>query len=301
MTRLEHVDVRPLRESDLPEADRIFRLAFGTFLELPDPMAFGGDRDLVGGRWRIDPAAALGAYRGGELVGSNFVTVWGSVGFFGPLTVRPDLWDRGVARSLLDATVALLDARGVRHGGLYTFAESPRHTTLYQKYGFWPRFLNVTFRLEAVPGVFSCRSDEAPGEFRAITDVIYEGFDLTREVEAVRVLGAGDTVVADGAFAVCHVGPGTEGGRGTCYVKCAAVRPGAGAGERFEALLDACLGFAHARGAEVVVAGVDTGRTDAYRRLLARGGRVTQQGIAMHRPGEPGYDRPDVHALDDWR
>jgi len=35
-----HVSTRPLGESDLPEADRIMRLAFGTFLGLPDPSGF---------------------------------------------------------------------------------------------------------------------------------------------------------------------------------------------------------------------------------------------------------------------
>jgi hypothetical protein len=37
------IEVRPLREPDLDDADRIFRLAFGTFIGLPDPLAFGGD------------------------------------------------------------------------------------------------------------------------------------------------------------------------------------------------------------------------------------------------------------------
>jgi hypothetical protein len=25
------------------------------------------------------------------------------------------------------------------------------------------------------------------------------------------------------------------------------------------------------------------------------------QGVGMHRPNEPGYSRPDVWAIDDWR
>jgi hypothetical protein len=56
------IEIRPLHQRDLPEADRIFRLAFGTFIGLPDPMAFAGDADLVNPRWRANPEAALGAY-----------------------------------------------------------------------------------------------------------------------------------------------------------------------------------------------------------------------------------------------
>jgi hypothetical protein len=37
---LSGITIRLLRESDLPVADRILRLAFGTFLGLPDPLKF---------------------------------------------------------------------------------------------------------------------------------------------------------------------------------------------------------------------------------------------------------------------
>jgi hypothetical protein len=49
------VTIRPLRESELETADRIFRLAFGTFLGLPNPETFAGDADAVRTRWKADP------------------------------------------------------------------------------------------------------------------------------------------------------------------------------------------------------------------------------------------------------
>jgi len=55
------VSIRPLEERDLPAADRLCRLAFGTFLGLPDPMTFMGDADFVATRWRADPSGALAA------------------------------------------------------------------------------------------------------------------------------------------------------------------------------------------------------------------------------------------------
>ena len=88
------VRVRPLIDGDLDEADRIFRVAFGTFLGAPEPEGFFGDADYVRTRWRADPGAALAAELDGGLAGSNFAANWGSVGFFGPLTIAPvtDLW-----------------------------------------------------------------------------------------------------------------------------------------------------------------------------------------------------------------
>ncbi len=311
------VTVRPLREDELGEADRIVRLAFGTFLGLPDPLAFMGDAGFVRSRWRADPATAFAAEAGGELVGTNFATDWGSFGFFGPLTVRPDLWDRGVARRLLEPTMALFEQRGTRHLGLFTFPQSPKHLGLYQTFGFWPRFLTPVMS-KAVGGrrdaagwsgysaVPERERDGWLGACRELTDAIYGGLDLTGEIRAVQEQGLGETVLIGGGerldgFAVCHCGPGTEAGGGACFVKFGAARPGPDAGEAFERLLDACEGLAAARGLARLVAGVNTGRREAYRRMLARGFRADLVGVAMERPDEPGYNRPDVYAIDDWR
>jgi hypothetical protein len=66
--------IAPLAERDLPEAERIVRVAFGTFLGAPDPETFWVDRDYVYGRWRAPHVAALGATLDDGLVGSNFAT-----------------------------------------------------------------------------------------------------------------------------------------------------------------------------------------------------------------------------------
>jgi GNAT superfamily N-acetyltransferase len=59
------------------------------------------------------------------------------------LSVRPDLHDRGIAQALLARTVDQFDAWGVTQSGLFTFAESAKHVGLYQKFGFYPRFLTA--------------------------------------------------------------------------------------------------------------------------------------------------------------
>jgi predicted N-acetyltransferase YhbS len=135
--------IRPLTENDIPITDRIFRLAFGTFLGLHDPMQFFGDADFIRTRFRADPSAALAAEVNGELVGSNFMADWGSVGFFGPLTVHPDLWNKGVAKHLLESTMEYYAKLGTTHIGVFTWAQSPNHVGLYQRFGFWPHFLTA--------------------------------------------------------------------------------------------------------------------------------------------------------------
>src|SRR3984957_18000494 len=137
------IKVGLLKESELEEAGRIVRLAFGTFLGLPDPLSFLGDRNLIAPRWRSTHVKVIAAREGGRLIGSNVATRWGSFGFFGPLTVLPEYWERGVAKQLLAATMAIFDRWGVRHTGLFTFAQSAKHVGLYQKFGYWPRYLTA--------------------------------------------------------------------------------------------------------------------------------------------------------------
>ena len=311
------ISIRQLQQGDLAEADRIFRLAFGTFLGLPDPTRFFGDADYVRTRWLADPEAALAAEVGGALVGSNFATNWGSVGFFGPLTVRPDVWERGIAKSLLESTMQLFTKWGTTHTGLFTFAQSAKHVALYQKFGFWPRFLTAVMdkRVEprAARTAWSGYSMLAETEqancldhCRELTDAIYPGLNVEREIRAVDEQRLGETVllwdeatlVAVGA---CHCGAGTEAGGEVCYVKFGAARPGARAAQHFERLLDACEAWAVRRHASRLVAGVNMARHEAYRHLIDRGFRTTMQGVAMHKPDEPGYNRPGIYLIDDWR
>lgn len=311
------VTVRPLREDDLDAADHIVRLAFGTFLGLPEPTAFMGDAGHVRSRWRADPAAAFAAEVGGELVGSNFATHWGSVGFFGPLSIRPDVWDRGVGKRLMAPIMDCFANWGTVHAGLFTFAHSQKHVGLYQNFGFWPHFLTAimskpvqpmgqTLRWSRFSEVQAGARKSILSACRELTDEIYPGLDVSREITAVAAQALGDTVLLWGdmglvGLAVCHCGPGTEAGGGTCYVKFGAARPGPTVVQDFGRLLEACEEMAAERGLARLVAGVNTARHEAYRVMLERHFRTDMQGVSMHRPNEAGYNRPGVLLIDDWR
>src|SRR5208337_2401635 len=160
----------------------------------------------------------------------------------------------------------------------------------------WSRFsaLSETQREEALR---SCRE---------AAETLYPGLDLTEEIRTTEAQGLGDTVLVEGAngvaaFAVCHYGPRSEAGAGVCFVKFGAIRDGPSAGQDFSRLIDACEAMAAAVGMPDVLAGVNMARSEAYQALVGRGYRTAIQGVAMHRHNEPGYNRPGVYAIDDWR
>jgi GNAT superfamily N-acetyltransferase len=308
------VIVRELRESDLLLADTILRSAFDTFTGVT---SLFGDRDYVHTRWQADPAASLAAEQDGRLLGTNFVTRWGTVGFFGPMSVLPERWDQGIGSRLMEATVALFDQWGTAHAGLFTFAHSPKHHVLYQKFGFWPRFLTPVMTKTPMarrPSPQAIRYTELPPTERAraldacreLTSSAFEGLDLEREIHAVGSQGLGEVLLLDDSsglagMAICHLGAGTEAGSRGCYIKFGLVRPGQGAEARFSALLDLCEALAAEQGADHVELGVNAGRREAYAALMARGYRAELVGVSMHRANEHGYNRPDIWLIDDWR
>ena len=112
-----------------------------------------------------------------------------------------------------------------------------------------------------------------------VTETIYPGLEVEREIQAIHTQGLGDTVLLWEAgvlvgFGVCHAGPGTEAGDGKCCVKFGAAQRGPAAGQRFERLLDACEGLAAAQGLTHLEAGVNMARHEAYRAMLGREFRV---------------------------
>jgi GNAT superfamily N-acetyltransferase len=279
MTSNVIIVVRQMNENDLEQADKIMKLAFGTFLGLPEPISFIGDADYVYTRYHADPSAALVAEIDGKIVGSNFALHWGIVGVFGPLSILPELWDKGVAKRLLEETMNIFAKWQIRHAGLFTFAQSVKHVRLYQKFGFWPRFLTAIMSKpvslqsihERQPPMdikwtryseltSSLDREKAIEACRDLTNELYPGLDLRKEIYSVEKQRLGDTILIYGksnnlhdaddysddhastliGLAICHCGPRTEAGSGTCYIKFGAIRPAKNASKYFDYLLDVC-------------------------------------------------------------
>lgn len=316
MSTNSSIKITPLKEHELEEAHRIMRLAFGTFVGMPNPLEFMGDRNFIGPRWRGANVKMIAARDKCRLIGLNVLTRWGSFAFFGPLAVLPEYWNHGVAQRLLASTMTTLDGWGVRRSGLFTFAESPKHVALYQKFGYWPGDLFALLTREPdaasgnqaptlLSGLKRAERVQAIEACSKLTHRIYKGLDLSDEIRSVLKQRTGDVVLSStrgalNGFAICLTGPGSEGGEKLCYIKFGAARSGAGAGERFDKLLDACDTFASSRGVPIE-AGVNFAREGAFQRMKARGYRVTRQGVSMQRPHEDGFNRADAWVMDDWR
>jgi GNAT superfamily N-acetyltransferase len=309
-------DIRPMQQSDVDAAERVFRLAFGTRFRLPDPMTFRGDGAMIGPRFAANPATALVAVDNGRIVGGTVGMDWGSVLIIGPVFVDPAASGRGIARALVARMIELPVAQRKSFIGLFTFPESATHLRLYESLGFVPQLLTPVMSKDVRPAqsggvLYSSLSanqqDDALDRCKTVTAALLPGLDLSREIRGLGSLRLGETVLLDGGgagagadgFAVCHIGAGSEASSGTMLVKFAAVQRKAR--DDFARLLGHCEALAARAGATRISAGVNVGRSEAYRLMQDLGYRAGLVGVAMLRPAGPGYNRPDVFAIDDWR
>ena len=325
-----NVNVRNLREDDLDDADTILRLSFGTFMGLDDPMSFLGDSDFVRSRYTTDPNSAFAIEIDGNLVGSNFVTDWGSVGFFGPLSIHPTYWNKGIAKHLIIPVLERLAKLEIQYAGLFTFAQSPKHVYLYQKYDFWPRFLtsimtktitekNDEKRLEL------SQKHEKPHDVRFteirndvkslvlddckyLTNGIFPGLDLQKEILAVDSQKLGDTILLYDpsgnkltGIAICHYGKGTEAGSNVCYIKFAAISTNNNSHSNFVRMLNSVESMALEKGIFKITAGSNMERHLAYKAMINYGFKSEFQGVSMHKGNKQGYNTPSTFIIDDWR
>jgi len=310
----------PLTVGELDQGDEIFRSAFSTYLGVDKETAWG-DSDLFRTRWRARNTQVIAARMDGKLVGSNVLTLWGSLGWCGPLTVGPERWGQGIAKTLMVETERVFEDWKVVHRALFTFPNSAKHIGLYQRFGYWPQRLtpilerrvdstSLPSRLDGSARLFSETLPQERAEFlreiREIGDALYPGLDLSGEVESVYHQHIGETILLFDdsrliGFAVCHIGGRSETKSGRTYVKFAAISPGTARDRRRTALLKSVETLAAHRGAPEVEFGCNTAHRDTYRSLVALGYRSEFIGVLMSSPDEPTYQRPELDVLNDLR
>lgn len=315
------VDIHPIRGEEVEEAEKLVRLAFGTFFNAPNPTENPSERRMIVHRFDQNPHNVIAATLDGVIVGTNVLTEWGSFGFFGPLAVRPDLWNSGIGGKLVAAAVDKFESDGISSLGLFTFADSPKHLGLYHKFGFCSRFLTPLMEKKIESNMtrtyfknyrrFSkiAQNDrsQALDEIRALTEPLYPGLDLSREIQLVDDFKMGETLLVFdesrnlAAFAICQTGAGTEAGLDRCYIKFGASRIGPKASNDFTSLLKACESYAAESKVSILEAGMNLSHDAAFDVMLRNKFQISFIGVNMQKPNEPAYNRRETFVIDDLR
>jgi predicted N-acetyltransferase YhbS len=155
------VTVRAVDPRDAEACGRIFFDAFASIASrhnLPiEPGSPGFTRFLVDRMLASDGFTGLVAECGGEVVGSAFVDQRGVIAGIGPVTVDPEVQDRGIGRALMEAALRHAHAHGAPGIRLVQTAYHYRSLALYAKLGFVVReplsVISGTPPATKIPGV----------------------------------------------------------------------------------------------------------------------------------------------------
>ena len=318
---MSDIIIRHMAEEDLSEADRIIRLAFGTFMGHDNPEDYRSDARYANPRYNADPSASFVAESNGKIIGSNFGLHWGSVGIFGPLTIHPEYWNKGIGSKLMEPVMKCFEEWNVTHSGAMTFANSPKHINLYRKFGYHPRFLIPFMSKKIEPKSIipntkftwvkysECKEnqDKYLDGCKQVANTVYPGLDLELEIKAVNKMDFGETIIIFNekkeiaGFAICHCGINTEAGNDKCYVKFGAVKSNSDAQSNFVNLLNACEELAVAKGLSILTGGVNAGRYNAYQSMLNQNFSIDFLGVSLHQPNNDAFNITDRYVIDDWR
>ena len=318
---MSDIVIRHMVKEDLQEADRIIRLAFGTFMGHDNPEDYRSDARYANPRYNADPSASFVAELDGKIIGSNFGLHWGSVGIFGPLTIHPEYWNKGIGSKLMEPVMKCFEEWEVTHSGAMTFANSPKHINLYRKFGYHPRFLipvmSKKIKSKSIPSnskftwsrYSECKEnhDKYLEGCNQVANTVYPGLDLELEIKAVNKMNYGETVILFNenkeiaGFAICHCGMNTEAGNEKCYIKFGTVKANSDAQSNFMNLLKACEELAVAKGLSILTGGVNAGRYNAYQSMLNQNSCIDFLGVSLHQPNNDAYNIADRYVIDDWR
>lgn len=286
-----------MRVADLDAVLEITNAAFGDLIlrtsgRKPAGPMFG---DMLG-RYRLslDPPGCHVAVTGNDVVGANFSVLRGTLGWFGPLAVRPDSQGHGIAQRLVTACLRSAEKRRVRLMGLETMANSPQHIHLYQKLGFRPSWTGVSYHGD-VPDEPMPRDVEINTAAPKL-DYLYPGFDATKDARATRTVKAGVTLKSGDGFAVCHLVNTLWADATIAYVPLVIARDR----RTFDKLMRAVEAVSRDHGKARIVTQVPGSSWATQEALLERGYKPGGASLRMKRGKRADYDAGSFYYCDDW-
>jgi predicted N-acetyltransferase YhbS len=200
------VTIRAGTPDDAPACGRICYEAFATLAEHhrfpPDFPSAGIATDLLAGVLSHPQFYAVVAEMDGEIVGSNFLDERSVIAGVGPITVDPEMQNRGVGRTLMEAVMERAAERRFPGVRLLQTAYHNRSLALYATLGFEVRALMASMNGDPirreVPGYTVRSATERDLEACSRVCHLVHGHDRTGELLDAVQQGSAMVVEHDG-------------------------------------------------------------------------------------------------------
>jgi GNAT superfamily N-acetyltransferase len=291
----------PIRDVDISRLNDVFSEAF-TDRYRRDGLAGVRVPNLNPAVWKF---AIADAGRGamlwrddrGNIVAFNVAHLSGTEAWMGPLAVHPDYQAHGLGKALVGAGIEYLKEGGAKVIGLETMPRTMDNIGFYSSLGLNPGHLTLTVTIE---GEFSAPQpmgmtavrlgglepndlDRSVAQCLELTQLVLPGYDFSREIRLTEELALGDTMMVYAgdklaAFAVCHSVPLVEG---RVREELRVLKLVARSNELFDELVTVLSDHARRSGTRRLAVRMQSAYTNAYRRLVNRGGKVRWSDLRM--------------------
>ncbi len=299
----------PIREVDIARLNDVFSESF-TDRYRRDGLAGVRVPNLNPAVWKF---AIADAGRGamlwrddrGNVVAFNVAHLSGTEAWMGPLAVHPDYQAHGLGKALVGSGIEYLKECGAKVIGLETMPRTMDNIGFYSTLGLNPGHLTLTVTVEgefAAPlpmgmkavrlgGLDPHEMDKSVAHCVELTQSVLPGYDFSREVRLTEELALGDTMMLYAvdklvAFAVCHSVPLVEG---RVREELRVLKLVAQTDEQFDELITILSDHARRSGTRRLAVRMQSAYTNAYRRLVTRGGKVRWSDLRMTLDG---YSEP---------
>jgi hypothetical protein len=241
----------------------------------------------------------------GNVVAFNVAHLSGTEAWMGPLAVHPDYQAHGLGKLLVGSGIEYLKAGGAKVIGLETMPRTMDNIGFYSSLGLNPGYLTLTVTIEgefSAPqpmGISSVRLgglepnevDSAINQCLTLTQELLPGYDFSREIRLTEELALGDTIMLHSggriaAFAICHSVPLVEG---RVREELRVLKLVSRTDEMFDELINVLSDHARRSGTRRLAVRMQSSYTNAYRRLMNRGGKVRWSDLRMTLEG---YSEP---------
>lgn len=319
--------IRPMTADDIPQVEHITDAAAAWLKQDRETELNPLASRLIAGRFQKEPDGCFVADdQPHGVIGAVLSIAWGSVAWLGPLVVHPEFLGKGVEHQLLQAVLEYWEPMTLSVQGLEADPALPAEIEFYASFGFRPQFLTATligavdpdaprepirqrspsFELSRLSQLTGTLEETMLANCRRISERHYPGLDYSKELQRVKDLHLGDTLLLGVGerlygFAICHAAPGSEADADSCYVKALLIDPAIDDQETLLALVEACEGYARTQQLKTVRLGVNLACWEGYQAVAARGYQMRQLRLRMVRPIDDLLSDPSPFHFNDWR
>lgn len=255
-----------------------------------------------------------------KIVGYNFIHLWGSFAWFGPLGVHPEYHGRGIGKALINHTIKILkEDYNISTIGINTMPESSYNVGFYMNMGFNPLKLSLSLKkdidslnLPPILNGYSINkvnvSSEADylnlkNDLKTLSDKAFNNFDLTSELYLIKSknfgtvfqLKAGGTVHG---IAICYTKSIRENLNKNLQIKLAIIDGNVDYKIAIDSIINACASYTKNIGYKSILIDCNTYNSEICNYLISKHNFKIYHNLVMLLMGNDNpFDSKDVLLL----